>query len=322
MSRFFWQKSMTISDSSALFDAFAHMLTVYRDPDDSKVLKIEKQQLLTEKGQAIFMRHLDPLLSSPKCDVFAVCRESKDKNWKKYALLSQKSPLLELYSDASLRLHEEAAQEGIALKVRHFSTPLEKGYLFPFAYYGDLYQMLENAEQLTEEAKQNIAEKLIELVASLHRIDIAHQDLKLENILVDLTKEGELRFYLHNFSRATKEETSTLVCGSEAYMPLDHMLMTVFRPKLRDAFSLGVILFSLFTKKMWKDQKDPLLIEREKQPLLHPISIQSEYRQILLSHRDQIPSRMRPILEGFLNVHPFDRLSIESAVSCLKKGAF
>jgi hypothetical protein len=56
----------------------------------------------------------------------------------------------------------------------------------------------------------------------------------------------------------------------------------------------------------------------EKNPLLHQIGIQSQYQQILLSHSDQIPPKMRPILVGFLKVHPFDRLSIEVAVSCLK----
>ncbi len=309
---------MTISVSHDLIDAFAHMLTVYTGPVESKVFKIERQEVPTDKGKEIFMRHLDPLLSSTKCDLFAVCKESKDRIWKKYALLTRNSPLLELHNEETARLHEEAAKEGIALKVRCFTTPLEKGCLVPFAYYGDLFQMLENAEQLSEEAKQNIAEKLIELVACLHRINIAHQDLKPENILVDLTKEGILKFYLHNFSRATKEETSTVVCGSEAYMPLDHLLSTVFRPKLRDVFSLGVLLFSLFTKKMWKDLKDPFLLEMEKNPLLHQIGIQSQYQQILLSHSDQIPPKMRPILVGFLKVHPFDRLSIEVAVSCLK----
>ena len=141
--------------------------------------------------------------------------------------------------------------------------------------------------------------------------------LKLENILVDQDLKGDLHFYLHNFSYATKDETTTVLCGSENYLPMDDRISHVVHPKLKDLYSLGVLLFSLFTKKMWKDEQDEIPMEWKQHPLRYSVLIEEEYKRTLDRHLGQIPQKMIPILGGFLRVHPFDRMRAREAQTFL-----
>ena len=306
------------ANSAALISSFEHMLTVYNGTTNLENLeKIERQEVSTSKGVKIFMRFKDSLLEPSRFNLYVVCKESKDKNWKKYALLS--APILagEIYSEESVALHKEAAREGIAFKIQEFTTAAEKGYYSPFAFYGDLFQLIGNAEELKEETKLFFARKIIDLVHRLHCLNIAHQDIKLENILVDQDLKGDLHFYLHNFSYATKDETTTVLCGSENYLPMDDRISHVVHPKLKDLYSLGVLLFNLFTKKMWKDEQDEIPMEWKQHPLRYSVLIEEEYKRTLDRHLGQIPRNMIPILGGFLRVHPFDRLRTREAQTFL-----
>ena len=306
--------------SAPLISSFEHMLTVYNGTTSLENLeKIERQEVSTSKGTKIFMRFKDPLLESSRFTLHGVCKETKEGKWKKYALLSAPSLAGEIYGDRSCALHKEATSEGIALKIREFATTVEQGYYSPFAFYGDLFQLIGNAEELKEETKLFFAQKIIDLVHRLHSLDIAHQDIKLENILVDQDEKGQLRFYLHNFAYATKDKTTTVLCGAEHYRPMDDRISHVFDPKLKDLYSLGVLLFNLFTKKMWKDEQDEILMEWKQHPLRYSVLIEEEYKRILDRHLGQIPRKMIPILGGFLRVYPFDRMRTREAQAFLSK---
>jgi len=305
---------MIIHPFDSLADSFEHMLTVFHGPQIRDDLsKTIPEEVIAKEAKRIFIRHQRPLLTSSKFTLFAGCRESKKGEWKKYALLSPLESGRELYSEECWNLHNRAFQAGIALKIQKYVSASKRGYFLPFSFYGDLYQFLQNAEDLSEEAKVFIAKKLIDVVSQLHQLNIAHQDIKLENILVDNEGSTALRFYLHNFSFATENETSTVLCGSENYLALDHNVSLIFRPKLRDIFSLGVLLFSLFTKKMWKQQKDSMVLEWEKHPLLHRLKIEEEYEKILFRHSADIPKKFMPVLRGFLKIDPLERMELETA---------
>jgi serine/threonine protein kinase len=298
----------------SLADSFEHMLTVFHGPQiPDDLSKTIPEEVVAKEAKRTFIRHERPLLTSSKFTLFAGCKESKKGAWKKYALLSPLEFGIEPYSEECWSLHNRAVEAGIALKIQKYVSASKRGYFLPFSFYGDLYQFLLNAEDLSEEAKVLIAKKIIELVSQLHQLNIAHQDIKLENILVDKEGSTDLRFYLHNFSFATENETSTVLCGSENYLALDHNVSLIFRPKLRDIFSLGVLLFSLFTKKMWREEKDSMLLEWEKHPLIHRIQIEQEYEKILFRHSADIPKKFLPVLKGFFKIDPYERTSLETA---------
>lgn len=307
--------------TAALISSFEHMLTVYNGTTNLENLeKIERHEVSTSKGTKIFMRFKDSLLEPSRFALYVVCKETKDRNWKKYALLSAPGKAGEIYAEKSIALHREAASAGIALKIQEFTAGLEKGYYSPFTFYGDLYQLLVNAEELQENTKLFFAHKIIGLVHRLHGLKIAHQDIKLENILVDQNEKGGLNFYLHNFNYATKDETTTVICGSENYLPMDDRISQVVHPKLKDLYSLGVLLFSLFTKKMWRDEQSYIPMEWKQHPLRYSLLIEEEYKKILQHHYDQIPKKMILVLQGFLRVCPFNRIRASTALRFFKDG--
>ncbi|MBU6149028.1 MAG: hypothetical protein KGQ54_02400 [Verrucomicrobia bacterium] len=307
--------------TAALISSFEHMLTVYNGLTNLENLeKIERLEVSTSKGAKIFMRYKDCLLESSRFTLYVVCKEAKDRSWKKYALLSAPGTAGEIYTEKSIALHREATSAGIALKIQEFNAGLEKGYYSPFTFYGDLYQLVGNAEELKEETKLFFAQKIIDLVHRLHGLNIAHQDIKLENILVDQDEKGGLNFYVHNFNYATKDETTTVLCGAEHYRPMDDRISHVYDPKLKDLYSLGVLLFSFFTKKMWRDEQSYIPIEWKQHPLRYSLLIEEEYKKILQGHLDQIPKKMILVLQGFLRVHPFDRMGAGMALRFFKDG--
>jgi serine kinase len=96
-------------------------------------------------------------------------------------------------------------------------------------------------------------------VQYLHSNNIAHRDLKCENIL--LTSEFDIR--LADFGYAcfcTNVDSHHVVweifCGTAAYAP-EILNETPYDPKLGDVWSLGVILFMMLNAELPFDDSDP-----------------------------------------------------------------
>ncbi|XP_055084756.1 serine/threonine-protein kinase 33-like [Periophthalmus magnuspinnatus] len=98
---------------------------------------------------------------------------------------------------------------------------------------GDLKQLLKKKRFLTEDEARPIICALAEVVVYLHRRDIAHRDLKLENILLKNPVEDNntpIIIKVADFGLAMQTDVGgagmgtlmTQVCGTHAYMGKDH----------------------------------------------------------------------------------------------------
>ncbi|KAF3832680.1 hypothetical protein F7725_026345 [Dissostichus mawsoni] len=105
-------------------------------------------------------------------------------------------------------------------KMTYFVTELCVG--------GDLKQLLQRKKFLTEDETRHIICSLADAVVYLHRRDIVHRDLKLENILVknylDEDDDGRINIKVTDFGLAVKtggvgiENIIREACGTLVYM--------------------------------------------------------------------------------------------------------
>merc|ERR1712131_64195 len=147
---------------------------------------------------------------------------------------------------------------------------------------GELFQVLEDDQQLDEKMIQNIAAQLVSALYYLHSNRILHRDMKPQNILIG--KGGAIKLCDFGFARTMGQSTFVLtsIKGTPLYMapelvqekPYDHTA---------DLWSLGCILYELF----------------HGQPPFYTTSI---FQLVSLIIQDEIkwPPNMSPELTSFL----------------------
>ncbi|XP_075540122.1 testis-specific serine/threonine-protein kinase 3-like [Dermacentor variabilis] len=112
-------------------------------------------------------------------------------------------------------------------------------------------QIYANAGRLHERTAHHIFVQLASAVAYLHRHNIAHRDLKCENVL--LTTQLVVKLADFSFSRGhspLRKGRGPLLetyCGSEAYAPPEVLQGIPYQPKKADMWSLGVVLYVMMT---------------------------------------------------------------------------
>lgn len=142
--------------------------------------------------------------------------------------------------------------------------------VFIFMNYAENGDLLDHIKRNGVTAEHN-AKMWFRQMASglqyLHNKNIAHRDLKCENILlsrkfhVKIADFGFARFCMDDAGRRVLSET---YCGSAAYAAPEVVSGTPYNPKLADVWSLGIILFIMLNasmpfddsnlKKLLKDQ--------------------------------------------------------------------
>lgn len=87
----------------------------------------------------------------------------------------------------------------------------------------------------------------------LHSLNIAHRDLKCENVLV--TSNFNVKLSDFGFSRYTIDKNLKVIqsetcCGTMSYSPPEVLKCIPYNPKISDMWSLGVIIFTMINKSM------------------------------------------------------------------------
>lgn len=111
---------------------------------------------------------------------------------------------------------------------------------------GNLLDYVKKNKIVSEQQSQTWFRQMALGLQYLHSKNIAHRDLKCENILlsrrnhVKLADFGFARFCIDNDKRRILSQT---YCGSAAYAAPEVVSGTPYNPKLADVWSLGIILY-------------------------------------------------------------------------------
>ncbi|EEB14914.1 cAMP-dependent protein kinase catalytic subunit, putative [Pediculus humanus corporis] len=122
-----------------------------------------------------------------------------------------------------------------------------------FADNGDLLDFVKRTGIIPEHQAKLWFRQMISGLQYLHDKDIAHRDLKCENILlskrfnVKLADFGFARYCIDNDGHRILSHT---YCGSAAYAAPEVVSGTPYNPKLADIWSLGIILFIMLNASM------------------------------------------------------------------------
>lgn len=118
-----------------------------------------------------------------------------------------------------------------------------------YAPYGDLFQYTIGNIALSTLDHKNIFVQVLSAVEYCHANQIAHRDLKLENILITSVKPFTVK--IADFGLATNVSIDSLhnsFCGTFFYAAYEIICCKPYDPKKVDIWSLGVILYSMVTK--------------------------------------------------------------------------
>ncbi|KAJ8866137.1 hypothetical protein PR048_033661 [Dryococelus australis] len=118
---------------------------------------------------------------------------------------------------------------------------------------GDLLEYIRSHGPVPENLSRKWFRQILEGLRYLHGQNIAHRDLKCENILlsahnnVKIADFGFSRYCVDSNGRRTLSRT---FCGSAAYAAPELLSGTPYNPKLADVWSTGVILYTMLNASM------------------------------------------------------------------------
>jgi serine kinase len=138
------------------------------------------------------------------------------------------------------------------IRVHSILQKRDNYYIFmEYADQGDLLAFILDHGAVKERQAQKWFTQILKGLKYLHDQDIAHRDMKCENIL--LTSTFNIKISDFGFARFIAYEkgqpvSSTTYCGSITYAPPEIVKGVPYNPKLCDIWSIGVILYIMLNK--------------------------------------------------------------------------
>lgn len=140
-------------------------------------------------------------------------------------------------------------------------------YMFmDYCKHGDLLEYLRANGPKTEDGTKMIFAQIIDAVHYLHALDVAHRDLKCENIFLleqNRIKLGDFGFARYCRNKGGAYLLSDTFCGSAAYAAPEILQGLFYDPKMNDMWALGCILYIMLNASLPFDDSNIKLMVKD-----------------------------------------------------------
>jgi serine/threonine protein kinase len=169
--------------------------------------------------------------------------------------------------------------------------------------------LINSLPQSTEKIKhiQIILKNILNATRELHNLSIVHHDIKPENVMIN-TKTLSVHLIDLGLSQFFGSDLrATVKCGSNEYMAPEKFFTQPYNAIKSDAWSIGAILYVLLFDRFpfSKSERMKFIEENGRHPdVKFPRSIYP-----------RLPTGLKTILNGLLQIDPSKRMSIDDALS-------
>ncbi|PRP88251.1 protein kinase [Planoprotostelium fungivorum] len=121
-------------------------------------------------------------------------------------------------------------------------------FVLEYMNQGDLYNYIESNGTPSQAQTAAIMTSILTVLSHLHTRRVAHRDVKLENIMIDRTPEGDITAKLGDYGFAARDDGSGFytMCGSLPYSAPELVAGKRYNHRV-DIWSLGVVLYILLS---------------------------------------------------------------------------
>ncbi|XP_048006593.1 testis-specific serine/threonine-protein kinase 3-like [Leguminivora glycinivorella] len=160
---------------------------------------------------------------------------------------------------------------------------------------GDLYDFVSKNGRVPEKQSRLWTRQIISAINYIHALNIAHRDLKCENILITSNfnvKVTDFGFARTVFRRGT-DILSETYCGTLSYAAPEILKGIPYYPKMADMWSMGVILYTMLNQALpFKENTVKELYEKQ-------VKKQWRFRSCVVNDlsaecKDQVTQLMEP----------------------------
>lgn len=177
-----------------------------------------------------------------------------------------------------------------------------------YAERGDLYDVVRANGAVGEQQAKIWIRQMSLAIQYLHLLDIAHRDLKVENVLVTENYNTKLSDY--GFARSCVDGNGDSVwsetfCGSLAYVAPEILKGNPYRPKMADMWSFGVLIYTMLNKANPFTCTDMATLYR------YQINKNWKFREFMKSH---LSEEIKQLVHDLMEPDVVKRLNIDDVL--------
>ncbi|WEJ95076.1 hypothetical protein PSN45_002585 [Yamadazyma tenuis] len=201
--------------------------------------------------------------------------------------------------------HKQLKHRNIVRLYEVIKTETHLWLVMEYCQGNELYYLIYENRRLEYKQTQHLFFQIIQATKYVHSLNLAHRDLKLENILLADKKKSIIKLtdfgFVREFSPASRRLLSTM-CGTTVYMAPEVLCGQKYNGFSADIWSLGIILYTMLYGQMPFEEDDEL---RTKYKIIHESP----------TYDESVPSAANTLIQRMLTKNPMSRPNLNDILN-------